>query len=459
MNNKLFFAPPDKSSGGQGRYVPNAFYRKSGVKDVLPDADDTVTHGKEKRNGGRSEIKLSPETEAIYQLGRMLCDDYPSLSAYVADVMRQFKGATRCTIYRGADALIGGQKKRILGHYLTVVQAGGVFKTRAVDEDFSIMDGRSRALIAFREAKPTVLDFKPRLRMVFRNLDRHDKSYETFRLRPDVKEGMKAYIPFMYRKGAPMGIVVFEGDLGLSGCDHSGEEKMSFAAVAGTFAGSQIAFQLVHKFDATTRLKRKEDFNIDMEEAVKKLQKGRVGSVFVLLIDIDNFKGVNDNHGYLKGDELLSKVAERISASVRVGSDGHQAPEGAFREPDNVSRFGGEEFVVILQNVTAEGAIACAKRIISGVSSLSIPAAQQGKFIRVTCSIGAVDVARYLRERGFRTPRRASRDVFNECNALLKRAKETGKDRLYVTEMRGGKLVAVEYKNGHSAPGQAEAGE
>jgi diguanylate cyclase (GGDEF)-like protein len=417
---------------------PKPGFSQSGTKDVLTDAIEIS--GKERKDA-RSKAILSPESEVMFQLGRMICDDHGSLSAYVADVMKIFSDAKRCTIYLGAKRTIGAKKRRILEHRLTVEQStSDVFRTRNVDENFSITDQRSRALTAFRQAKPTVLEFGSRTRMVFKNLNRHNNCYETFRLRPEPKDGMKAFIPFLYRKGSPMGLLVIEGDLGLKNCSHSAVDKLSFCAVASTLVGAQIAFQLMHKFDGTTKLKRKSDFEIELEDGVKKYLKGKLKSVFVLLIDLDNFKRINDTHGHLKGDEILSKVAKKILESVRSDDESEDA-----RKPDNVARWGGEEYVALLSGDVSEmDALRIAKRMNESIELLST------KEIKVSCSIGAVNVAAVLDESGCTNPKKCCEIVFNRCDELLYRAKKGGKNRTYFTEIRDGKIIEVEYKNGSS---------
>jgi diguanylate cyclase (GGDEF)-like protein/PAS domain S-box-containing protein len=100
------------------------------------------------------------------------------------------------------------------------------------------------------------------------------------------------------------------------------------------------------------------------------------GEVAVLYIDLDRFKQVNDSLGHLVGDKLLQSVAERLQEQVRT--------------PDTVSRQGGDEFVVLLQEVkTKADAEVVTKRILEAVSSVHSIGENQ---VYVTASIG---VSRY----------------------------------------------------------------
>lgn len=69
----------------------------------------------------------------------------------------------------------------------------------------------------------------------------------------------------------------------------------------------------------------------------------------VLMLDLDNFKLFNDTHGHLAGDEVLRKAATVLRRF--------------FRESDIIARYGGDEFMVILPNVSLENAILCARRL------------------------------------------------------------------------------------------------
>ena len=79
----------------------------------------------------------------------------------------------------------------------------------------------------------------------------------------------------------------------------------------------------------------------------------------LIMADIDNFKLFNDTYGHLAGDQALIKIAEVINSVIK-------------RPSDISARFGGEEFVVMLMNTTAQGAELVAEEIRTGVEELGI---------------------------------------------------------------------------------------
>lgn len=132
----------------------------------------------------------------------------------------------------------------------------------------------------------------------------------------------------------------------------------------------------------------------------------------VALIDIDNFKSVNDLHGHLAGDEVLRRLAQACMAQVRDG--------------DTFARFGGEEFAVLLPQTGIEQAMQWLERLRFQVSELRVelPAVQIG----VTVSIGVA------------SPAVAAAPAGTELNAALRladealyRAKREGKNRVALT--------------------------
>lgn len=94
--------------------------------------------------------------------------------------------------------------------------------------------------------------------------------------------------------------------------------------------------------------------------------------VAILFIDLDGFKPINDEHGHFVGDELLRIVAERLSASVRAS--------------DTVSRYGGDEFVCLLDDL--DEADAPQKVAVTILKALASPITVAGHSLSISASIG-----------------------------------------------------------------------
>jgi diguanylate cyclase (GGDEF)-like protein len=114
--------------------------------------------------------------------------------------------------------------------------------------------------------------------------------------------------------------------------------------------------------DSKTGLLNAAAWHTRAAKELRRAQRGR-HTAAVLIMDLDHFKAVNDDHGHLAGDEVLSAVAAAVRAEVR--------------EHDLVGRFGGEEFVVLLPELGRElhgdGELhAIAERIRHRISTLSV---------------------------------------------------------------------------------------
>jgi diguanylate cyclase (GGDEF)-like protein/PAS domain S-box-containing protein len=125
--------------------------------------------------------------------------------------------------------------------------------------------------------------------------------------------------------------------------------------------------------------------------------------VAVLFIDIDDFKFVNDEHGHQVGDLVLTELGNRLQRSVR--------------DSDTVARMGGDEFVIILENIhTKENVISVAEKIISRISD---PFQIQDQTIMITVSIG-IDFTE--------KSDMAEADLIKTSDAALYMVKEDGKN-------------------------------
>jgi two-component system cell cycle response regulator len=127
----------------------------------------------------------------------------------------------------------------------------------------------------------------------------------------------------------------------------------------------------------------------------------------VILIDVDHFKGVNDEHGHLVGDAVLKEIVALLGRSVRT--------------EDVVARFGGEEFVIVARQITVSTAYAVADRIRQAIMQAVVVVGS--KQVRVTVSAGVAS----LRCCG---ARRDKASLLQIADRRLYRAKELGRNRV-----------------------------
>lgn len=126
----------------------------------------------------------------------------------------------------------------------------------------------------------------------------------------------------------------------------------------------------------------------------------------VLLIDIDDFKKINDKYGHLTGDRALRLVGDSL--------------KGTLRGLDLVGRYGGEEFIVILPETSIEGAAVVGEKMLDGIRQLKLSVNNQP--ITLTASIGVV----------------AALEKDKDIDALIHRA-----DSAMYLAKRGGKNAVV----------------
>jgi diguanylate cyclase (GGDEF)-like protein len=97
----------------------------------------------------------------------------------------------------------------------------------------------------------------------------------------------------------------------------------------------------------------------------------------VILLDVDNFKDVNDTHGHQKGDEILIAVAFLLKKFCRSN--------------DIVARYGGEEFLVILPQSDAQGAFNIAERVREEMMNMSFIGKESNFSVTTSCGIAELN--------------------------------------------------------------------
>ena len=169
-----------------------------------------------------------------------------------------------------------------------------------------------------------------------------------------------------------------------------------------------------HGIDSLTELKRRDIFESELTQSLKTV-RGEVDErrmnaeplkeVSLIFMDIDNFKSVNDTYGHSAGDEVLRKVAELLTSSVR-GSD-------------MVARWGGEEFAVLLRSASISIAESEAENLRAKIEQLTFTAYPD---LHVTASFGVVSSEKS----------HDAKELYELADEALYKAKESGRNRVII---------------------------
>lgn len=132
-----------------------------------------------------------------------------------------------------------------------------------------------------------------------------------------------------------------------------------------------------------------------------------------LFIDADHFKRINDTHGHEAGDAVLRELALRVS--------------GCLRAADIATRYGGEEFALLLPQTDSREAALLAERILHAVSHQTIPL-RNGTELTVTVSIGVSSLSQNTHQ----TNEEGGKQLINTADAALYTAKQEGRNRFCI---------------------------
>ncbi len=168
------------------------------------------------------------------------------------------------------------------------------------------------------------------------------------------------------------------------------------------------AFQAEHKnlskltvTDSLTQLANRRSFENQLRLEIKRLSRHRQG-LSMLVVDIDDFKKLNDSFGHAAGDEFLKQVARILKETARA--------------TDLVARYGGEEFVVVAPGTNLDGAVVLGEKVRTAVAEASFIVDDSMRPRRATISVGVAEF------------RSSQTDLFNSADAALYEAKAAGKN-------------------------------
>jgi diguanylate cyclase len=159
--------------------------------------------------------------------------------------------------------------------------------------------------------------------------------------------------------------------------------------------------------DTLTNVYNRSAYEIKISQAIRNFRQFKF-STALFVIDIDFFKRINDEFGHKAGDEVLRSISDTLKSNIR--------------ESDFLFRYGGEEFVIIMQKVERANAIKLAEKLRTSVEKDYL--VYKEKKLAVTISIGVS----FLKEGDEES------NLFENADKALYRAKTTGRNRVVIAE-------------------------
>ena len=198
------------------------------------------------------------------------------------------------------------------------------------------------------------------------------------------------------------------------------EEDLRLLISIGAYASVAIERSQLHQkteelkrisiTDSLTSLLNRRYFQERMSEEIERSRRHLL-PLSLIMIDLDNFKSINDTHGHLIGDEVLKLTARCLRNSIRT--------------IDVAARYGGEEFTIILPQTNKSEAAVIAERVCNEIRKLDIPLDQDGLRIPLTVSGGLAT---------FPDDADSLEGLIRKSDIALYQAKTQGKDRIVIVQ-------------------------
>jgi len=240
------------------------------------------------------------------------------------------------------------------------------------------------------------------VRRVALQLSSDDPSFRRFPVR---KEKGGVYLLPLFLDGKAWGLL----DVQLPGRDSQTELEGKLQLLASALSHQIYNQRILSKVvfvDWTTQVYNRTFLEIQLPLEVEKAKRNKE-TLALLVLDLDDFKKVNDLHGHAQGDQALREFAEVLKRT--------------FRRIDQIFRFGGEEFVVLLPRLDRERAKRAAQRVREAIEECRFLAEGNAEPLRLTASIGG---AIFPEDAGSETR------LFRLADEACYRAKRGGKNRV-----------------------------
>ena len=159
--------------------------------------------------------------------------------------------------------------------------------------------------------------------------------------------------------------------------------------------------------DGLTKLYINRHFMTLLDNEVRRCARYK-HNMSLIMLDIDDFKQINDNYGHLMGDQILREVANCINTTVR--------------KIDIAARYGGEEFVILLPETTKEGASIIAERLRRNIENIEVQSSGNA-VVKTTVSMG---ISQFMEDAD------NAKDLIDFADKALYHSKKTGKNLVSV---------------------------
>lgn len=168
------------------------------------------------------------------------------------------------------------------------------------------------------------------------------------------------------------------------------------------FAQEQALSTLKGFRDSLTKLYNRDFFNLVVVIMLTRAKREKE-PLTMLMLDLDDFKQINDQYGHTEGDRVLQKVGQAINESIRAS--------------DVAARYGGEEFAVLLPTTQENAAEKVVKRLLNNIAKIELK--PKGKKAKITASLGLACFQKTM------TPR----ELIDHADQALLQAKKSGKNQ------------------------------
>lgn len=203
---------------------------------------------------------------------------------------------------------------------------------------------------------------------------------------------------------------------------------VSFIAIMATTLLGSIGFVLMNKertdrevlhLAMTDSLTQVPNRRALMDHAARALAKHGGRPMALLMLDVDHFKRINDTHGHPEGDEVLRKIADRLTQRLR--------------RHDILGRYGGEEFCVIAPDTDVEGALALAESLREIVASTPVLTGRGELYVSISIGVSCCSSG----------GERELTEILAEADAALYVVKQSGRNRVERFDAEDEKQLAL----------------